>query len=385
MGPLSGIRVIELAGIGPTPFGAMMLADMGAEVITVERHQGFPGLRPNDPVLRNRKSIVANLKSAEGLEAVLKLIDSADVLIEGYRPGVAERLGLGPDALLERNPKLVYARMTGWGQEGPLAQVAGHDINYISIAGALDKFGRDAGRPVPPLNLVGDYGGGSMFLVYGITCALLQAARTGVGQVVDAAMVDGAATLMAFQYGFEANNFYKPFSQRGQHLFGGTHHYYNTYECADGKFVSVGALEVQFYLEFIEKMGVDKTVFESQWLGSPEQDLSKIPELEAILAATFKTKTRDEWAAIFEGSNACVAPILTHQEAAQHPHNVQRKTFIEVDGVLQHAPAPRFSKTPAAQPQPPRIPGEDTDAVLSALGYSAEQIAELRAAGAVAG
>lgn len=384
MGPLAGIRIIELAGIGPTPFGAMMLADMGAEVITVERQTGF-GIRPQDPTLRNRRSIVINLKNAEGLATVLSLIDSADAVIEGYRPGVAERLGLGPDVLLARNPKLVYARMTGWGQEGPLAQAAGHDINYIALAGALNKFGRDAGRPAPPLNLVGDYGGGGMFLAFGTVCALLEAQRSGRGQVVDAAMIDGAASLMAFLYGFEVNPFYQPFAERGQHLFGGTNHYYNTFETADGKYVAVGALEVQFYLEFIDKLGVDKALFENQWLGSPEQDLSKVPELEALVAERFKTKTRAEWCAIFEGSNACFAPVLDFAEAAAHPHNVARGSFIEVDGVLQHAPAPRFSRSAAREPQAPRLAGEDTDSILRDLGMSDEQIAQLHANGAVAG
>jgi alpha-methylacyl-CoA racemase len=385
MGPLSGYRVIELAGLGPTPFGAMMLADMGAEVITIERQPGFPGLRPVDPTLRNRRSIVVNLKKPEGVELLLKLCESADALIEGYRPGVAERLGLGPDVLLARNPKLVYARMTGWGQDGPLAQSVGHDINYIALSGALEKMGRDAGRPVPPLNLVGDYGGGGMFMAFGIVCALLEAQKSGKGQVVDAAMIDGAATLMAFLYGFEKNGFYMPYKNRGSHLFGGSNHFYNTFECADGKFVSVGALEVQFYLEFIDKLGVDKTEFESQWLGSPDQDVSKIPELEKKVAAAFKTKSRDEWVKIFEGSNACFAPVLDIQEAAQHPHNVARKTFMEVDGLLQHAPAPRFSRSQAETPDVPRVPGEDTDNVLASFGYSAETIAAMRANGVVAG
>ena len=385
MGPLTGFRVIELAGMGPTPFGAMMLADMGAEVITVDRQPGFPGLRPADPTLRNRRSLVINLKQTAGVELLLALCDSADALIEGYRPGVAERLGIGPAVVQARNPKLVYARMTGWGQDGPLAQAAGHDINYIALSGALEKMGRDKGRPVPPLNLVGDYGGGGMFLAFGIVCALLEAQKSGKGQVVDASMVDGAATLMAFLYGFEKNPFYMPYRERGSHLFGGSNHYYNTFECADGNYVSIGALEVQFYLEFIDKLGVDKSEFESQWLGSPEQDLSRVPALEQAVIAAFKTRTRDEWCAIFEGSNACFAPVLTIQEAAAHPHNAARRTFTEVDGLLQHAPAPRFSRSTTTDPAAPRVPGEDTDAVLAALGYSAEAITALREAGTVAG
>jgi alpha-methylacyl-CoA racemase len=287
--------------------------------------------------------------------------------------------------VLARNPKLVYARMTGWGQDGPLAQSVGHDINYIAITGALEKMGRDAGRPVPPLNLVGDFGGGGMFVAFGIVCALLEAQKSGKGQVVDANIVDGAATLMAYLYSFEKNNFFMPYKNRGSHLFGGSNHFYNTFECADGKFVSVGALEVQFYLDFIDRLGVDKTEFESQWLGSPDQDLSKIPALEQKVIGAFKTKTRDEWVTVFEGSNACFAPVLDIQEAAQHPHNVARKTFMEVDGLLQHSPAPRFSRTQAATPTVPRVAGEDTDAVLAGFGYSSEDIAGLRSSGVVAG
>ncbi|MBK8103610.1 MAG: CoA transferase [Cellvibrionales bacterium] len=385
MGPLNGLRVIELAGIGPTPFGAMMLADMGAEVITIERAAGIPGLRPQDATLRNRRSIVVNLKKPEGVELVLKLCESADALIEGYRPGVAERLGLGPEAVQARNPKLVYARMTGWGQTGPLAQTVGHDINYIAITGALEKMGRDAGRPVPPLNLVGDFGGGGLFMAYGVVCALLEAQKSGKGQVVDAAIVDGAATLMAYLYAYEKNPFFMPYKNRGSHLFGGSNHFYNTFECADGKFVSVGALEAHFYLDFIERLGVDKAEFEQQWLGSPEQDISKVPALEAKVIAVFKTKTRDEWVKVFEGSNACFAPVLDIQEAAQYPHNVERKAFIEVDGLLQHAPAPRFSRSEPATPIAPRVAGEDTNAVLSDFGYNAEAVAALREAGVVAG
>lgn len=385
MGPLKGLRVIELAGIGPTPFGAMMLADMGAEVITIERAAGIPGLRPQDATLRNRRSIVVNLKKPEGVELVLKLCESADALIEGFRPGVAERLGLGPEAVQARNPKLVYARMTGWGQSGPLAQTVGHDINYIAITGALEKMGRDAGRPVPPLNLVGDFGGGGLFMAYGVVCALLEAQKSGKGQVVDAAIVDGAATLMAYLYAYEKNPFFMPYKNRGSHLFGGSNHFYNTFECADGKFVSVGALEAHFYLDFIERLGVDKTEFEQQWLGSPEQDISKIPALEAKVIAVFKTKTRDEWVKVFEGSNACFAPVLDIQEAAQYPHNVERKAFIEVDGLLQHAPAPRFSRSEPAVPVAPRVAGEDTNTVLGDFGYSADAVAALREAGVVAG
>ncbi len=385
MGPLKGYRVIELAGMGPTPFGAMMLADMGAQVITVDRQAGYAGLRPQDPTLRNRQSMVINLKKPAGVELFLSLCEKSDALIEGYRPGVAERLGIGPEAVLARNPKLIYARATGWGQEGPLARAAGHDINYIGLSGALEKMGRDAGRPVPPLNLVGDYGGGGMFLAFGMVCALLEAQKSGKGQVVDMAMIDGAATLMAFLYGFEKNPFYQPYKNRGSHLFGGSNHFYNTFECKDGKFMAVGALEVQFYLELIEKAGVDKAAFESQWLGSPTQDRALIPELEQKMAAAFKLRTQAQWCEIFEGGNACVTPILNVHEAAEHPHNKARKTFVEIDGLLQHAPAPRFSRTQTNTPEAPRVAGEDTDALLAAFGFSTDAISALRQAGVVAG
>ncbi|MEZ5493896.1 MAG: CaiB/BaiF CoA-transferase family protein [Pseudomonadales bacterium] len=274
--------------------------------------------------------------------------------------------------------------MTGWGQTGPLAQTVGHDINYIAITGALEKMGRDAGRPVPPLNLV-TISAAAVCSWLTAWCALLEAQKSGKGQVVDAAIVDGAATLMAYLYAYRKNPFFMPYKDRGSHLFGGSNHFYNTFECADGKFVSVGALEAHFYLDFIERIGVDKAEFEQQWLGSPEQDVSKIPALEKKVAAAFKTKTRDEWVKIFEGSSACFAPVLDIQEAAQYPHNVERKTFVEVDGLLQHAPAPRFSRSEPATPVAPRVAGEDTDAVLADLGCSASDIAGLREAGVVAG
>lgn len=367
MGPLKGKRIIEFAGIGPGPFACMMLADMGAEVITVDRKAAEIKLPAQDPTLRNRKSIVVNLKKPEGIELVLKLCETADALVEGYRPGVMERLGLGPDVMMARNPKLVFGRMTGWGQTGPLAHTVGHDINYISINGVLEKMGRRGQKPTPPLNLVGDYGGGGMMLAFGVVCALLEAQSSGKGQVVDAAMVDGSAALMNYLWGFEVNQFYRPYKDRDNHLFGGNNHFYNTYETKDGKYISVGPLEGHFYLDLIERLGQDKDVFINEWLGCPEADIARYPELEEKMQGIFLRKTRDEWVKVFEGSNACFAPVLNFQEAQNHPHIRERKTFVEVDGMMQAAPAPRFSRTDAEAPKRPRMAGEDTRAVLMEL------------------
>lgn len=367
MGPLKGKRIIELAGIGPGPFACMMLADMGADVITVDRKAAQIKLPPQDPTLRNRKSIVVNLKKPEGIELVLKLCEHADALVEGYRPGVMERLGLGPDVVLARNPRLVFGRMTGWGQTGPLAQTVGHDINYISINGVLEKIGKRGQKPTPPLNLVGDYGGGGMMLAFGLVCAMLEAQSSGKGQVIDAAMVDGSAALMNYLWGFEANAFYKPYKERDNHLFGGNNHFYNTYETKDGKFISVGPLEGHFYLELIERLGQDKALFINEWLGCPEADISKYPELEQRMQAIFSTKTRDEWVKVFEGSNACFAPVLNLKEALDYPHIKERQTYIEVDNIVQAAPAPRFSRSVPDKPARPRMAGEDTQQVLGDL------------------
>lgn len=360
MGPLKGKRIIEFAGIGPGPFACMMLADMGAEVITVDRKSAEIKLPAQDPTLRNRKSIVINLKKPEGIELVLKLCETADALVEGYRPGVMERLGLGPEVVMARNAKIVFGRMTGWGQTGPLAHSVGHDINYISINGVLEKMGRRGQKPTPPLNLVGDYGGGGMMLAFGLVCAMLEAQSSGKGQVVDAAMVDGSATLMNYIWGFEINQFYKPYKERDNHLFGGNNHFYNTYRTRDDKFVSVGPLEGHFYLDLIERLGKDKEAFVNEWLGCPDADITKYPELEEKMQAIFITKTRDEWVKVFEGSNACFAPVLTFAEAQQHPHIRERNTFVEVEGIMQAAPAPRFSRTVADTPKRPRMAGEDT-------------------------
>ncbi len=379
MGPLAGYRILELAGIGPTPFAGMMLGDMGADVIVVERASAPEGSSPpKNAGRRNRRSIALNLKQAGAVDALLTLCETAHALIEGYRPGVAERLGIGPDRVLARNPKLIYGRMTGWGQDGPLAHKAGHDINYISLSGVLEKVGRKGDRPVPPLNLVGDYGGGGMMLAFGVVCALLEAEKSGKGQVIDASMVDGSAALMAFLYAFEVEESYRPYKDRGTQLFGGNNHYYNTYETKDGKYVSVGALEQQFYRQLVERSGVDRTLFEDQWLGSPTGDVAKIPELEKEMARVFKTKTRDEWCDVFEDCDACFAPVLSLQEAPDHPHNKARRTFMELDGLVQHSPAPRFSRTIPAKPRIPRVAGEDTEAVLIECGFSRDRIAELK-------
>lgn len=384
MGPLKGKRIIELAGIGPGPFACMMFGDLGAEVITIDRKAAQIKLPPQDPTLRNRKSIAVNLKNPKGIELVLKLCESADALVEGFRPGVMERLGLGPDIVLQRNPKIIFGRMTGWGQDGPLAQTVGHDINYISINGVLEKIGKRGGKPTPPLNLVGDYGGGGMMLAFGIVCAMLEAQTSGKGQVVDAAMIDGSAALMAYMYGFETNQFYKPYKERENHLFGGNNHFYNTYETSDGKFVAVGPLEGHFYLEMIDRLGKDRESFINEWLGCPEADIRKFPELEEKMQAIFITKTRDEWVKIFDGSNACFSPVLTFAEAQQHPHIKARNTFVTVDGIVQAAPVPRFSRTINDVPVRPHMAGEDTRDVLGKiLSLGANELDDLIAQGVI--
>ena len=377
MGPLKGIRIIEFAGIGPGPFACMMLGDMGAEIITIDRKAAQIKLPPLDPTLRNRKSIAVNLKKPEGIELVLKLCESADALVEGYRPGVMEKLGLGPEVILKRNPKIIFGRMTGWGQTGPLSQTVGHDINYIAINGVLEKIGRRGQKPAPPLNLVGDYGGGGMMLAFGIVCALLEARNSRKGQVIDAAMIDGSAALMNFMYGFEKNNFYKPYKERDMHLFGGNNHFYNTYETKDGKYIAVGPLEAHFYLELVDKLGEGGEVLNKEWLGSPEADISKFPELEQFMQAIFKKRNQAEWVKIFEGSNACFSPVLTFAEAQQHPHVLARQTFIEVDDIVQAAPTPRFSRSQCAMPERPHMAGEDTVSVLRSAGLSETDIAKL--------
>jgi alpha-methylacyl-CoA racemase len=371
-GPLNGLRIIELAGIGPGPFCGMMLADHGAEVIRVDR----PGARidSRDPLLRGRRVIGVDLKSADGRALVLDLVKSADGLFEGFRPGVTERLGLGPAECHAVNPRLVYGRMTGWGQFGPYAQAAGHDINYIALAGALHTYGRAGGKPTPPINMVGDFGGGGMMLAFGMVSALLHAQKTGQGQVIDCAMTDGAAVLMAMIWGFRANGIWE--DRAGVNLLDTGAHMYDTYECADGKFISIGSLEPQFYALLLQKTGLaDDPAFANP------MNRSQWPVLKERLTALFKTRTRDDWCADMEMTDICFAPVLSMAEAPQHPHNAARGTLVEKDGVMQPAPAPRYSATVAELPGMTKA--AETDAVLASLGYDADRVAALKAAGVV--
>ena len=380
MGPLQGIKVVEFAALGPAPMGAMLLADLGAEVLRIERKSSVSG-RPIadlfDPKIdilnRSRRVVALNMKQPEAIETALRLIEQADVLIEGFRPGVMERLGVGPDVCLARNPKLVYGRMTGWGQSGALAHAAGHDINYLSLSGALHAIGEKGGKPVAPLNLVADCGGGAMLLAMGVLAGVISVRNTGRGQVVDAAMTDGAAVLMSMMYTLKAMGQWT--QQRGDNLLDGGAHFYDTYQCSDGKWLSVGAIEPQFYALLLEKAGIDDPAFKAQW------DRSQWPALKEKLAAVLATRTRDAWCAVFEGSDACVAPVLDMDEAPLHAHNLSRNTFIEVNGIIQPAPAPRFSGTPAGQPTPPQPDGDAQ--VLSDWGFSADELACLRMQGAL--
>lgn len=378
MSVLNGYRIIELAGIGPGPMAGMLLADMGAEVIVVDRGSDKNPLNAKDMSRRGKKSIVVNLKTEEGRATLLKLIASADALIEGYRPGVTEKLGIGPQDCFDVNPALVYGRMTGWGQEGPLAQTAGHDINYISLNGALHAVGVAGQKPVVPLNLVGDFGGGAMFLVTGVLGALLEARGSGKGQVVDAAMIDGAANLMWMCHSFSAAGVWD-FTKTGTNILDGGAFFYDTYECADGKYVALGAIEPQFFTEFVRLSGVDSEVFsaDAHW------DKQRWPELKTELARVIAEKTRDEWAEIFIGSDACFTPVLTAEEATSHPHNQARDTYQEVDGYLQPAPAPRFSRTPSSVTHGKHEAGQDTESVLQQLGLSTEEIKVLFDQGAI--
>ncbi|HWC67118.1 MAG TPA: CaiB/BaiF CoA-transferase family protein [Acidimicrobiales bacterium] len=380
-GPLAGFRVLELAGIGPGPFAAMMLADMGAEVIRVDRAQSAGGDPPTGPhwdvVNRGRRNIAIDLKHADGVETLLRLVERADALIEGFRPGVMERLGIGPDECLARNPKLVFGRMTGWGQDGPYSTVSGHDINYIALAGSLAHFGRYAEPPTPPLNMVGDYGGGGMFLAFGVVCGLLEAARSGEGQVVDAAMVDGAAVLMTMFWAMRHLGVFNE-EHRGTNLLDTGAHFYDVYRCKDGQYVSIGSIEPQFYAELLRLTGLqDDERFQQQ------MDKSMWPLLKGRLEQVFASKTRDEWCALMEGTDVCFAPVLTMTEAAQHPHNVARSTFVESEGIVQPAPAPRFSRTTAEISRPPAHPGQHTREVLADWGFSETDITKLVEAGAV--
>ncbi|UIP06869.1 CoA transferase [Erythrobacter sp. SDW2] len=380
-GPLSGIRIVEFAGIGPGPFCGMMLADHGAEVIRIDRASGSRGgsqpVTSKDVLARGRKSIAINLKTAEGVALARKLAASADGIIEGFRPGVMERLGLGPEELLKDNPKLVYGRMTGWGQTGPYAPWAGHDINYIALAGALAHYGRAGGKPTPPINMVGDFGGGGMMLAYGMVAALLNVARGGEGQVIDCAMTDGTAVLMSMMHGMKNMGVWS--EDLGVNMLDTGAHFYDTYETADGKFISIGSIEPQFYAELRRLAGLEEdTQFDAQ------HDRRRWGEMKDKLTALFKSKTRAEWNALMEHTDVCYAPVLTMSEAAQHPHNVARGTFIAVGGDTQPAPAPRYSGTANATPAPAPLPGDDTDAILGSLGIDTNEAAALREAGTVA-
>jgi alpha-methylacyl-CoA racemase len=376
-GPLAGVRVVELAGIGPGPFCGMLLADLGAEVIQVDRPGGAatPVSGGSDVTSRGKRRVVVDLKHPRGAEVVLRLAAASDALIEGYRPGVAERLGVGPADCLARNPALVYGRMTGWGQEGPMSAAAGHDIDYIALAGALEPVGRAGDRPVPPLNLVGDFGGGGMLLAFGMCAALLSARTTGTGQVVDAAMVDGAASLMTMTYTLRQAGIWQ--DGRGTNLLDTGAHFYEVYETADGGYIGVGAIEPQFYAELIRLLGLDDVDLSTQ------MDRTTWPAMKERFAATFATKTRDQWQEILEGTDACAAPVLSPAEAPDHPHNRFRGTFTEVAGVVQPAPSPRFTGTPGSIRRPPPNPGQHGDEALEEWGIPGDEVDRLRKAGAI--
>lgn len=375
MGPLTGIRVVEMAGIGPGPFTAMMLSDLGAEVIRVDRlsHKGT-GHRAN-VLNRGRKSIAVDLKNPRGVETTLRLIEQADVVLEGFRPGVMERLGLGPEECLSVNPRLIFGRMTGWGQTGPLSQAAGHDINYISIAGALGAMGYADRPPAPPLNLVGDFGGGAMYLLTGILAALVERATSGQGQMIDAAMTDGTASLLSPFFGLMAMNMWT--TDRFSNRLDGGAFYYGSYECSDGKYISIGSLEPQFYDLLLEKAEITDPEFQEQL------DEAAWPAKREKLNQLFKTRTRQQWCDIMEGTDVCFAPVLDLKEAPVHPHNIDRKTFVELDGVVQPAPAPRFSRTQGEIQGPAAMAGEHTREVLSAWNFSDQEIGELQASGVI--
>lgn len=380
MGVLTGYRILEFAGIGPGPMCAMLLSDMGADVLRIDR-SADAGLGIAMPTKfatlnRGRRSVAFDLKRKEATDAVFKLIERADALIEGFRPKVMERLGLGPDQCLKRNPRLVYGRMTGWGQEGPIAHASGHDINYIALSGALHAIGRRGEAPVPPLNLVGDFGGGALYLALGIVAGLLEAHKSGKGQVVDAAMVDGAASLMTATYGMHASGFWN--DNRGENILDTGAHYYDVYETRDGKYISIGSIEAKFYEELLEKSGLKGQDLPRQ------NDRPAWPAMKEKIAAVFRSKTRDEWCKIMEGSDVCFAPVLDMNEAPRHPHNAHRGTFVEVDGVVQPGPAPRFSRTPSKVQRPPAKPGEHTREALKDWGFSASEMETLSKVGAIA-
>lgn len=371
MGPLAGIRIVEFGGIGPAPMAAMLLADLGADIIRIDRAvpSGLGIPRPDrfNLLNRSRRSIIINLKQREGVEATLKLIERADALIESFRPGTMERLGLGPDICHARNPRLVYGRMTGWGQDGPLAKTAGHDLNYIALTGALHAIGRKGDPPTPPLNVIGDFGGGALYLALGIVCAIFEARDSGKGQVVDAAVIDGSASLMTTFYGMHACGQYK--DQRGTNVTDGGVYYWEVYECADGHYVSIAAIEPKFRAELFRRVGLDTT--------PASVDNAADEMARTTLQSLFKTRTREEWCALLEGTDACFAPVLSLAEAPTHPHNRARGVFVEIDGIVQPAPAPRFSRTKPAQPTPPESPGQSTESILAECGFTASEIDQL--------
>ena len=381
MGPLKGLTIIEISGIGPGPFAGMSLADMGANVIRVERPGGTDFSNAQEPRLdflnRGKRCICVNLKQREGVATVLQLLEKADGLLEGNRPGVMERLGLGPDICLEKNPALVYGRMTGWGQEGPMAQAAGHDLNYVALAGALHPIGRAGEKPAIPLNLVGDFGGGGLMLAYGMVCALLEAKTSGKGQVVDAAMIDGAATLMASTFAASQVGFWR--EERGTNLLDGGAHFYEVYETSDGKYISLGAIEPQFYAALLETLGEEATYFQNQW------DMDNWPAMQEQMSEIIKGKTRDQWDAVFAGVDVCYAPVLAMSEVRHHPHHQARGTFIDDGEYWQPAPAPRFSRTKAELRGPSARLGQHTQDILREFGFSDQDIAEKLASKAVVG
>lgn len=383
MQPLRGVRVVEMASIGPGPFCGMLLADLGATVIRVERPDTEVPNRAADPNLRGRRVVRLDLKHPDGRRAVLDMVRDADAFFEGFRPGVAERLGIGPSDCLAVNPKLVYGRVTGWGRNGPLAHTAGHDINFLALSGALHLIGPAQGKPVPPLNLVGDFGGGGMLLAVGILSALFDALRTGRGSVVDAAMLDGIAAQLSMQLRFRAEGCF--FDETGANLLAGAAPYYDTYRTSDGKYVAVGAIEPEFFEILLEKLGIDVERFRAAAFPNLSVETRTLhwPRLRAALAERFASRTRDEWAQVFSGSDACVTPVLSLEEAAHHPHNVERGVFVEVDGVRQNAPAPRFGDPAVAPPHPGVSSGDETEQVLRETGYSMSHIAELRRSGVI--
>ena len=381
-GPLTSIKIIEMVGLGPCPFAAMMLADMGAEVIRIDRKpkpgaaNPFPMLGTKfDVMARGRRSLALDLKHPEARAVVLQLAEQADILIEGFRPGVMERLGLGPEDCQARNPKLVFGRITGWGQDGPLAQAAGHDLNYVALSGMLHAMGRADAPPSPPLNLVGDFGGGAMMLAFGVVCGALEARASGKGQVVDAAMTDGSALLGAMMYGLRAHGSWS--DAREANMLDGGAPFYDTYACLDGTFLSVGAIEPQFYAQLLELTGAADPDFLKQW------SRKRWPELKAKFAALFATRTRDDWCALLEGTDACVAPVLDMAEAPRHPHNRARGTFVEIEGVVQPAPSPRFSRTMPEAGQAGAAPGQHSAAILADWGWSVEAIGTLQSNGVI--